>query len=377
MTNWRRIEECARVVGGALLLALSLVGCASHSAVSRHLAPLHDHEIPPVDVPDFAEVTPQMEAFLQRWVAGERGRDTRAWTLAWAVTDRNVLDFHYDPAVTLAPAETFARRTGNCLSFALMLVAMARHVGLDAWYQEVEVPPQWNNANNTLLVSLHINVVVQGNQAAWVVDVSGETGTRTRRLRRVDDAEARAQYLNNLGAEALTNDDLGTAYAYFLSAITAAPELSYLWSNLGVVYNRNGQTGDAQRAHRAALRIDPGNAVAANNLFLIYEQQGDRQAARALQARVEKHRRRNPYYLYHLSLEAFDAGRVAEARALLERAIALNGREYRFHYELARTLLRSGDRAAARTSLQRALELAPGDALAGDVALDNLPQLPE
>ncbi|MEJ8566750.1 tetratricopeptide repeat protein [Elongatibacter sediminis] len=378
MVMQRKSGECARIAGGILLLAAMLGGCALQSdQPSRSIAPLQGHDIPPVEIPEFDELTPAMQAFLDRWVVSDRGPDRHAWSLVWAATDRNILDFRYDPAVTLPPAETFRRRTGNCLAFSLMFVALARHAGLNAWYQEVEVPPQWNTTNHTLLVSMHINVVVQGRSGAWVVDVSGRASARTRRLRRVSDEEAQAQFLNNLGADALTRDDLDYAYAYFAAAIRRAPQVSFVWSNLGVVYNRNGQTDEARRAHRTALQIDPGNSVAANNLFLIYEQEGDLAAAQALRAQVEKHRRHNPYYLYHLSSDALAAGRITESRELLEQAIELQSREYRFHYELARTLVRAGDMGGARASLRRARELAPDDALAGDLSVDNLPALPD
>jgi Flp pilus assembly protein TadD len=369
--------QCARIAGGTILLAALLAACATHHGLPQRIAPLDGLPAPSVEVPDFRRLSPAMAAFLQRHVDMDSGREKRAWSLVWATTDRNVLDFDYDPGLTLPPAETFARRSGNCLSFSLMLIAMARHLGLDAWYQEVEVPPQWNSANNTLLISMHINVVVQGVRGAWVVDVSGEAGARTRHLRRLGDEEAVAQYLNNLGAEALTSGDLAVAHAYFARAIETAPKLSYLWSNLGVVYNRNGQTDEAEAANRTALTLDSGNSVAANNLFLIYEQAGDLESARTLQAQVEKHRRKNPYYLYHLSTAALEQGRVDESRLLLEQAIQINAREYRFHYGLARVLMRGGDRAAARASLDRALQLAPGDALAGEIVLEHLPALPD
>lgn len=373
----RKVMAATGLAGGTVLLAVLLGACAAQPGLSRPLAPLRGIATPPVELPDFQRLTPAMESFIERYVVTGHGRDKRAWSLAWAVTDRNLLDFRYNPELTLPPAETFSRRTGNCLSFSLMFVAMARHLGLDAWYQEVAVPPQWNSANNTLLVSIHINVVVEGERGAWVVDVSGETDARTRHLRRVGDDEAVAQYLNNLGAEALTSTDLGRAYAYFSKAIAMAPRLSYLWSNLGVLYNRNGQVEDARDAHLTALDLDPGNANAANNLFLLYEQEGDMEAARALQARVERHRRRNPYYLSLLSAQAIEEGRLADSVALLQQAIELNNQEYRFHYELARMLVRTGDIAAARVSLGRAMELAPPHALADNLSVDHLPPLAE
>lgn len=375
MVRARPVLHCARCAAAAWV-ALGLAACASPRGTTGTVEPLAGIETPIVAVPDFTQLTSEMEAFLERHVDTDGGRENLAWSLAWAATNRDVLAFDYDPARTLTPADTFALRTGNCLSFSLMFIAMARHLGLDAWYQEVEVPPQWNSANNTVLFSLHINVFVQGQRGAWIVDVSGQANTPTRHQRLLRDEEAHAQYFNNLGAEALTAEDLGRAFAYFAKAIEIAPELSYVWSNLGVVYNRNAQTEAARSALRTALRLDPGNAVAANNLYLIYEQEGDLESARDLRARVEKHRRRNPYYLYALSAEAFAEGRLGDSVGLLEQAIALNGREYRFHYELARTLVHAGDRVAAKAALERALALAPANALSPDLELDALPTLP-
>ncbi len=375
MATIPQVPDGARIAGTLLLLAALLAGCASPHRTVRDLEPLSGQPVPVIAVPDFTQVTPAMAAFLEQNVPAEGSRDKRAWSLVWAATDRNVLAFDYDPSVTLTPAETFDRRTGNCLSFSLMFVAMARHLGLNAWYQQVEIPPQWDAARDTLLVSMHINVVLENGPVAWVVDVSGETSARSRRLRKVPDHEAAAQYLNNLGGAALTRADLGKAWAYFAAALRLAPGLSYVWSNLGVVYNRNGQVLAAAEAHRTALDIDPGNTIAANNLFVLYEQQGEFEAAMALQARVDRHRRNNPYYLMHLSAEALAEGRLADSRELLQQAIELKGREYRFHYELARTLAAEGDLAAAENSLARAVALAPEDALGTNLQVQNLPEL--
>ena len=47
--------------------------------------------------------------------------------------------------ITRTASETFRARRGNCLSFSNMFVAMARDVGLDVQFQEVEIPPDWTS----------------------------------------------------------------------------------------------------------------------------------------------------------------------------------------------------------------------------------------
>jgi len=318
-----------------------------------------------------------MEAFTAQHTGAGDTRDQRAGTLIWALTNEFMYPFTYDPGLTLNSVETFERHAGNCLAFSSMLVAMARRAGLEAWYQEVEIPPQWQSVNRTLLVSMHINVVLEGNRDQWVVDISGKDSSKGRKVKRISDAEAKAQYYNNLGADALTKDNLALAYAYFSKAIGTGPELAYLWSNLAVVYTRNDQAGDARKAYITALDIDGDNPVAANNLYMMYEREGNHGAAQKLLARVERHRRKNPYYLFHLSTLAYEEGRYVESREMLEKAIVLKDQEYRFHYELARLLAEEGNRDAAQASLDRALQLAPDLPWLSGAVVDHLPPLPQ
>ena len=363
--------------GAAILSALLLCACVNVAVKSSRVPPLRDQasfQVPDLDV---RAVSPEMEAFLDRYLDGIDNLDNLAWSLVWVTTDRNVLPFEYDPSLTLTSVEAFKAHKGNCLAFSNMLVAMARNRGLRAWYQEVEIPPKWSSSNNTVIVSMHVNVVLEGRHDEWVVDISGENLSASRKIRRISDEEALAQHYNNLGADALIENDLGKAHAYYVKAIEIAPALPYLWSNLGVVFNHNGQTEDARQAYLAALTIDPGHSTSANNLFLIYKKEGNIEAAQRLQAQVDRHRRKNPYYLYFLSTQAADEGNYEESTSILEKAISLNEDEYRFHYELARLQVLKGDLKAAQASLERAQQLAPDGSPISGATVENLPVLPE
>jgi tetratricopeptide (TPR) repeat protein len=362
-------------------LALSLTACAS----VRHSTPTFPalRNVAPVEVPDadFQSASASMIAFLDEHVPMTSGIETRAWNLSWAATNRWVMPFDYEPDLTQTAAQTFESQRGNCLSFSSMLVAMARDRRLKAWYQEVEIPPQWSNRQNTLLLTRHINVVVEGKQGQWVVDISGERAAVSRKVKRISDDAALAQYYNNLGADALVRNDLALAYAYISKALRTDPGLAYLWSNLAVVFNRNGQQDDAVATYLLTLRLEPGNTAAVNNLYLIYESAGKHEEAQKMLSKVERHRRRNPYYLYHLSELAFNEGHYKESREMLDEAIEMNTEEYRFHYGLARLLATEGNLAEAQVSLDRALELVPeldrhNNGWTEGVRVDALPPLP-
>lgn len=350
-------------LAAGLLLAIALLsGCAAQREVTLDVAPLVSQPDVPLDDTDILALSPAMLAFLDNALGADVPRSQRTTRLARAILEPGALGFSYDALRTLTAADAFDQRSGNCLAFSNLFVAMARQLGLDAWYQEVPLPPQWSDVDGVWLVNLHVNVVIPASHGHWVVDVSGQEMPDNQRARRLTDSEALALYLNNLGAEALLAQDLPRAYAYLRKAIGVAPRLPHVWSNLGVAYDRNGQTDDAIRAYELALRLDPLESRSAGNLFEIFKREGNLQAAEKLQARVEKRRRRNPYYLQQLARQALAEQRYEEADRLLRRAIAFNDEDYRFHYDLARTRALLGNPEAARKSLSRAQELAPGNA---------------
>jgi tetratricopeptide (TPR) repeat protein len=345
----------------ALIAALSpmLSGCAHQAVGQITFPPLEAQPERIIENVDILAVSDEMNRFLDRYAASDLDKNERAWSLVHALSDRMLMRFEYDSYLTLTAQQAFAQHTGNCLAYSSLVVALARAAGLKAWFQEVGVPPNWDSAEETMLVGKHINAVVQTPRGHYTLDVSGEELLDTYRKRKVSDAEATAQYYNNMGVDALLEDDLPEAWAYFDKALKTSPDSGFIWSNMGVVYNRNGQTDQAQRIYESALSIDSGHMTAAHNLYKIYEEQGDTEAADELRSKVNRHRNKNPYHLAARSKEASEAGQHDEASRLLRRAIRLESSDYRLHLALAESLFLEGEDKAARKSLERARKLAP------------------
>jgi len=363
--------RCTRLFG---VVAVSVVisACAVQTQRPATIPPLENQPHVKIENADFLGVSASMKRFIGNYAHEDMPKGRKAWNLAYATLNPMLLNFEYDSSLTLTAADTFDRRTGNCLGFSSMFIAMAREAGLKAWFQEVKIPPTWTNVNETLLVSMHINAVVQDAQAEYVVDVTGAKRAEWVRIRKLSDAEAEAQFYNNHGADALIEKDLARAFAYLEKAIRIAPDTSYIWSNLGVVYNRNGQVEDAKQAYHTALDINPAETVALNNLQTIYVEEGNLVQAEKVRSKVERHRRKNPYYLHHLSAQAVEEQRYEAAIKLLSRAIKMNDAVYQFHYALARSLFLAGDNKAAQRSLDRAIQLAPPDGRLDTISLAEL-----
>ena len=347
------------------MLMLLLTACAAQRPINTSLPLLHNTgpEVQVADV-DVLVVSPAMEAFLARYILPYRNLNTRLNLLTVAVANSGVLGFYYDEGRTVTSEEAFETRSGNCIGFANMLVALARRSGLKASYQEVFLRPEWSSHEDILLRTKHINVVVASPRHSFVIDVSGLKFKPKVHKRILSDREAKALYFNNIGVDALLENQLATAYAYIAKAIDVAPRVAGPWVNLGVIYSRNEQLDDAELAHQTALQINANEYAAMSNLYEVYLAQEDLAAAREIQSKVEKYRQKNPYYLLQLSDEALEQANFEESASLLRRAIRTKEDEHLLHFALAKTQYLSGQSAAAQSSLNRARELAPEDMLA-------------
>jgi Tfp pilus assembly protein PilF len=360
-TRFLRRLSFSLLLSGTLLLLLP--GCAVSPAVHHVPPPLLGHG-PPVIVEDvdILEVTPRMHAFLQQYVLDYEGVELRRELLNLALVGKGVLSFHYNPDRTHTSVEAFESRSGNCIGFANLYIAMAREAGLEASYHEVILPPEWRSEEDTLLVAKHVNVVINGSRDAYQVDISGMSIHPQAQRKILEDHEGKALYYNNLAVDALLSGDLATAHAYLVKAIDTAPDMPDAWSNLGVVLSRNEQMQDAELAYRAALDIEPSDRTALNNLYELLLTQERTAEALVIERKVERYRRENPYYLLALSEEAALQDRFSESIDLLNRAIKKKEDEYRLHFALARSQYLSGLEAEAQLSLERARALAPREA---------------
>lgn len=107
----------------------------------------------------------------------------------------------YDASRTKTAQATLSARSGNCLSLAHLFVAAARHLGLDARYQIVDVPRQWTRVNGLYSIPGHVNVIVKmpGHHRA-VVELVGASFAETVSERLISDRQALAIHYSNLGS---------------------------------------------------------------------------------------------------------------------------------------------------------------------------------
>ena len=306
----------------------------------------------------------EMREFLENNVSHGAGAAVKVRQLAHAIISKNSFGLEYDETTRTA-AETFRARRGNCLSFTFMFVVMARGVGLDASFQEVEIPPEWTFTGDTYVFNRHINIYFDlGMGRERVVDFNMDDFQTKYDMRIVSDERALAHYFNNVGAELLQHGELTAAFYAFRKAIAEDVRgFPPAWANLGTLYNRKGLPYHAEAAYLKALEIDGSNLIAMSNLTALYDLRGDAKQAARYRNRVNSHRQGNPYYRYQLARDAFFAENYGLAIDHLKYAVRKHKNEDRFCFLLGLTYLQMGDEKKSLQWIARAEELAKNDSL--------------
>lgn len=357
----------------ALVLApLLLAGCAALPA--RDAAPPSGlfadagfaAPSTPVGAASLFAVSPAMRAYLRSpaFAAHLRARGLQRGLID-ALYSKRDLKLDYEASVTGTAAETYAARSGNCLSLVIMTAAFARELGMTARFQQVIVEDAWTRQGGLYLASSHVNVALgRRMRSAYdpdaerelLVDFLPPPDAARLRVRQLEENDIVALYMNNRAAEALVAGRLDDAYWWARAAVLANPLEATAYNTLGVVYQRSALPALAERAYRAALERAPDSVATLQNLGPLLAQRGRPDEARALAERLARLQPASPYFYFHQGVAAFRRGEFISARDLFRREVERAGYNDEFHYWLGLAHLRLGEDSQAREQLAQAFD---------------------
>lgn len=357
----------ALAVGFLTACAAPLIAPTSNSldpAVLLKAAPLtQDADVPDLDDIDVMAVDSGMRKFLDEHVKRSRGTTLKLHELLYAIITKGSFGLEYDE-ITRTAQQTFHARRGNCLSFTIMFVSMARAVGVNATFQEIDIPPSWSREGDAYMLSRHVNVVVDliGGDVREV-DFNVDDFHSSYDRKRISDERALAHYYSNIGVEHLQENNLLEALRFFRKAIATDDQFAPAWSNLGALYSQSGNFEYAEAAYIQALRVNPKELVAMSNLGQLYDYQGKADLADWYNKRSNQHRMRNPYYQYYLAHKAFLANDYETAIKHLKYAIRMRKNEDTFYFLMGLSYLEKGDELTAHRWLKKAQQVTADDGL--------------
>lgn len=292
------------------------------------------------ETPALIELDDAMRAFVDRYVRSAVSPRARLELLHSSLRSGAMHGLEYVPDADGSAQQAFASGRANCLAYANLFVGMARYAGLDADYQLLTLRPDYSRFGTRVAVQQHINVLVRlRNRTLYSIDLDPPPRDAISGSRKLGDREAFALYHNNLAMNYLRNEELQSAYAHALQALTLSPRSAFLWINLGVVYSRSGQVAAAVKNYHQALALNPDAGSAMNNLLVLYSRTGDTRQMNYWKQEVASHRQRNPYYYVSLGEAAARNGELQEAVAHYQSAIARKESDPEFYFSIARLYL--------------------------------------
>jgi tetratricopeptide (TPR) repeat protein len=316
-------------------------------------------DVVPLAREDVLALTPEMREWLHSQVPSTLPPTDRLNLLVRRLQATDGGALRYDAWFTASAAEAFAAHRFNCLSFSHLVVAMARELGLRAYYIEARYRQRYDREGDLVLLAGHITVGWGDSTSRWVVEFGNEARLDTARVRELDDVRALAMHYANLGAAELRRGNPEKALSALATAIDVDPRAAGAWVNLGVALRRRGDPAAAEAAYRRAIAADPEMVPGWANLYSILRTSGRGREASALVADIMDLNNRDPWLLLAMGEECMGARDFACASRLFKRARAEAHDEAAPAAALAVLALAQGDQAKARKWVRRAEELDP------------------
>jgi len=338
----------------------------------RALDPSFTVSTPVISIDDAFALDGEMQEFVRQIRDSGGDSSTKVIHLLQAMKQGGLFSLEYNEALTHTVSATFHERRGNCLSFTMLFIALARESGLHARYQLVDVPPQWNLDSDLVVIANHVNAVIDSRtDRDIVVDFNKANFHGDFVTHRIDDAYAAALFYTNLGAEAMLRRDYPASFALLREALHAHADAAPPWVNLGVLYGRQGLYEYAEAAYLRALEIAPQERSALANLAGIYEALGDTQRAAEFRERVRRYQDINPYYHYARAQKAYHDNQYEDTLVELRHAIRLRNDESVFYTLQGQALTALGRDGDAAKSFARATENQGAESLLRTEALPS------
>ena len=353
-----------------LLIPLVLAGCATAPPPVNTGSLFRDDLFGPpsvrISADDVFALSPAMKDYLRVDMADEFRSKGMRRGLIDALYNRNQLKLSYDSTMTRNAAQTFASRSGNCLSLVIMTAAFAKELDIPVQYQSVLLGEFWSRSGAMYFASAHVNMklgppqfgklVVDDRTAPITVDFLPQEDLHGQRLRVIDEHTIVAMYMNNRAAESMADGRLDDAYWWARAAVEQDPKFLSGYNTLGVVYLQHGNPQQAEQLLAHVLEIEPANTLVMSNLALVYDHEGRVEDAAALTRKLHLLEPDPPFYFFNLGLADMSKGDYRSAKQQFEKELARDAYYHEFHFWLAAAELGLGDIKDARTELALAME---------------------
>ena len=367
-----RLRGCGRALVAALAIAaLALPACAARQVGDATMtsARIRDEgREEGLTLADPLELDPVVADEAARSVGFIGTPQGRVHSLLTYLNGHGYMNFAYLPNRSLTAREAFRERRGDCMAYTNLFVALARRIGLPAYFVHVTEVSHYYERGGWFFVSSHVAAGVGAGPDAVVVDFAREISDwRLAMYEAIDDGAALALFYNNAAVELMTSGRTAEAGHLFRFLLAREPTVVELYNNLGVLLNRRGRHEEAREVLDRGLARFPAYEPLYTNALRAADALGRPDLVASYARRGQALATSDPYFLFARAMASFGAARFDAAAEQFARASDRKPDSPVILAWLARSYLSAGKRREGQQAYARLRRLAPEAR-----ALDNL-----
>jgi Tfp pilus assembly protein PilF len=279
--------------------------------------------------------------------------------------EHQLVNFNYEGKNSLASV-ALSNMSGNCVSLALLVTALAQLVDVEVGYRASYTEPMLDFSANILLSSAHVRSYLFDQEPAdsaslmvlqrSAIAVDYFPGRLDRLGAMLKKQQFEAMIYNNLAADALLAGNLDQAYWLSRSALERDPGYSPSINLIAILYRRKGDLLASQQWYEFGLRYSAMPVTLASNYLVLAEQLQQPPLMKRLNQKLRSIDEDNPYVWFYLAYQAEQSNDTVNAvyyyQKLLEKAPYM----HKANLALAKLQFQLGRPDAARQALHEALQ---------------------
>jgi len=352
------------LLAGALLLTASL-GCAMPPRSARDGmatgALVAAARARGLALEDPLKLDGQIERMADESVGRHGSPQQRLHDLA-SFLEQNGLGFRQLSGVTLPARQAFHERRGDCMTYAMLFVALSRHLGVETYFVHASQVRAYYERGDSLYAASHVAVGWGEHPGAIVIDFFDDVATYgLSAYRRIDDASAVSLYYSNVAVGEMNAGRVERAERLLRFLADTRPALPELANNLAVALLRKREHAQALEVLEGAMRSFPEYKPLYTNGVQAALGVGDAELARVYYARGADITGNDPLFAFARALQLYQRAEYGEAATHFERALRSQEDSVVIVTWLVRAHLSAGNRVEGREAFWRARRRTPDD----------------
>ncbi|MDX3774527.1 hypothetical protein QE250_10420 [Chromatiaceae bacterium AAb-1] len=312
---------------------------------------------------DIFRLPPATEADIRQFINRQQDTQQRTKEILQYIFFYANTGLSYEHTATTTATETLQQREANCLSLSILAYSLAKAAGIQAEFQDIQIPEYWVNSEGQSFLNGHVNLRLKASSPAntvytfisrdVIVDFDPYVTRKTFPAEIISGNRIVAMFYNNKAAHAHSNGNSNLAYQYYKAATLTDPEFAASWSNLAVLYREENLTEYAFNAYHHSLALQPDSVNTLANLAMLYRKTGNTDKAAELERYVLLQRQNNPYYYVMLGDESIPQ-QPAQAIKHYKKALTLNTNLHEAYFGLSKSYYLQGNITLASHYMEKA-----------------------